>query len=1227
MNCMNDENQPEIIWAPQEGSQELFLSCPVYEVLYEGTRGCQKTDSLLMDFAQDTGQGYGRAWRGIIFRRTYKQLDDLIERAKHWFYRIFPGIRYNEAKYVWTWPDGEQLLFRHMLNISDYENYHGHEYSSYHKCLVEYSNGKKVEARHVKVGDVIQTLDGPHRVLKVFHYKKHAIELSLFDSHSNLIGRQLQGILHPVLTTAGWQRLGLSCLSQISPQSSSWEPLSKEVEKFLLGIHREIIASFYLMLQNPLDGSISRLNQVQFSSLRQILNQLRDTSYRYDAFPGSVLCRGQDNEQVFASEPNTENAFSSSQSNSQNVQQLASLCASSTNLLLWIHQVRARLIQSILSRGFGRCSSRLRLKSLFGPQSFFEIQSNFLQPFLSSLSMQGQIAWNDTFSCAQFLRQEALSSLDNCQHEYDSNDGILLRVLGTDQFSFPSRNDVQEPSRASLRKDVHDTKQTCNHRGNNSNAYTHPYTHEFCQTTVPLKPYCFSVRALPGSPIPMVDFMIEKSNHYITHLMPNNQGQNGSNSIQVVNSNSYIAFEELTNWPDDKCYETMKACCRSSRPNMPRKYRANTNPWGVGRCVPFGEVLTPDGWKDIRDFSVGDEVFTVTEGRWLKKTKVDQMHAEDFEGYLCNVGIRGLSMHCTEDHSVVALPTPKKHPDHIKLYPFSELPGQAYILKCVRYMPEVTLDYFVVPTIKTRKRRIKQPSQIPYKYYAELMGWWLSEGCCVDRDKAFVITQVNIEGQRQIENLLQRCGFKYSKVGKNFTCYAPDWWAYLKQFGKCYAKFIPKPLKESHCLKPLFNALVDGDGHWVIPGRSGHFYSTSLKLIDDFSEIAIKLGFAVSHTSRLRSDRTRRGYCVLFKTLKTNSCQVLTGNHRYNVATKNARNANTQKYWFRGKIYCLGIKDTNTFLLRQNGSVWVSGNSWVKRYFIDPAPPGAIMTNKQGEQRVRIHGTIYENKALMQADPDYVKRLESIKDVNKRKAWLFGDWNVASGGPLEDYWDEATHVVEPFKIPFSWYVDRSFDWGSAKPFSVGWWAQSDGCEVTLTGGTKRTFPRGTLFHIYEMYGWNGNENEGCNKLATKIAEEIKEAEASEDFKKIAGDNIVHIGPADSAIFDEVNGMCIAKDMKRKGVTWAKAKKGPGSRRQGLEKLRRYLDNATKFPMEEPGLFIFSNCRHFIRTVPSLPRSITNVEDVDTNAEDHAYDSCRYRLTAKRYINRQQEKYR
>ena len=117
-------------------------------------------------------------------------------------------------------------------------------------------------------------------------------------------------------------------------------------------------------------------------------------------------------------------------------------------------------------------------------------------------------------------------------------------------------------------------------------------------------------------------------------------------------------------------------------------------------------------------------------------------------------------------------------------------------------------------------------------------------------------------------------------------------------------------------------------------------------------------------------------------------------------------------------------------------------------------------------------------------------------------------------------------------------------------------------------------------------------------------------------EEIIGYN-VHAGPADTSIFDVTNGNSIADTMALARVSWTRADKSPGSRKQGWQKLRSMMKASLNVkagkPMEEPGLFVFDNCRQWIRTVPVLPRDERDADDVDTNAEDHTGDETRYRV--------------
>jgi hypothetical protein len=296
------------------------------------------------------------------------------------------------------------------------------------------------------------------------------------------------------------------------------------------------------------------------------------------------------------------------------------------------------------------------------------------------------------------------------------------------------------------------------------------------------------------------------------------------------------------------------------------------------------------------------------------------------------------------------------------------------------------------------------------------------------------------------------------------------------------------------------------------------------------------------------------------------------------------------------------------------------GHNWVKASFIDPQPPLRVWRtpkNEGGFLRQYVPALLEDNPTLMESDPDYESRLEGLGSPDLVRAMRKGDWNIVSGGALDDLWDPAIHVIPGFDIPPTWRVDRSFDWGSSKPFSVGWWARSDGLPVAARDDTPRlfdqlVFPAGTLIRIHELYGWSGRADEGCRAPSSEIARRILEQERTAAV--LEGLHVLP-GPADTNIYQENDGKSIADKMAKAGVRWVPAIKGPGSRKTGLELLRERLKAGLARPMEEPGLFVFEGCRHFIRTVPVLPRSESDPEDVETKAEDHVYDEVRYRLLA------------
>jgi len=300
------------------------------------------------------------------------------------------------------------------------------------------------------------------------------------------------------------------------------------------------------------------------------------------------------------------------------------------------------------------------------------------------------------------------------------------------------------------------------------------------------------------------------------------------------------------------------------------------------------------------------------------------------------------------------------------------------------------------------------------------------------------------------------------------------------------------------------------------------------------------------------------------------------------------------------------------------------GERWKTLVILDSVDPE---TGEKDPPRAAIHGHLRENRILLSADPNYERTvMAAATSKAQAAAWKDGRWDVVAGGMFDDVWSMSANVLPRFFVPSSWTVRRAFDWGSARPFSVGWWAVSDGSDLRLPDGSVRSTVRSDLIRVAEWYGWTGRPNEGTRSLASEITKGIVRRELAWGWRKPNEPGCrVQPGPADSSIFTIENGRSIAHDMAAPvliegvqfpGITWIPSDKRPGSRVAGWLEMRQMIRDARPerkgIPRERPGLFVCSDvCDQFLRTVLGLPRDTLNPDDVDTEAEDHVADETRY----------------
>lgn len=267
-----------------------------------------------------------------------------------------------------------------------------------------------------------------------------------------------------------------------------------------------------------------------------------------------------------------------------------------------------------------------------------------------------------------------------------------------------------------------------------------------------------------------------------------------------------------------------------------------------------------------------------------------------------------------------------------------------------------------------------------------------------------------------------------------------------------------------------------------------------------------------------------------------------------------------------------------------------------------------IFKSANGGTRVFIPSRLRDNKYLGE---EYIRNLREACAGNDAllNAWLDGDWSIVEGAFFENW--RAEHVIEPFDIPHDWLRFRSFRWGSARPFSVGWWTLAGDDYVGNTvndTGDRRTIAKGSLVRYREWYGAKpGQPDTGLKLQAEAIAAGI--IERTGPLERIA----YTVGSP--GIFGAKGGPSIAERMAIAGVpvltaseNFAKNIGNSGA----WDQLRARLVGQDGIP----AIFCFNTCRDSVRTIPALQHDRDHPEDVDDESEDHAAIDWRFAVMSR-----------
>ena len=255
------------------------------------------------------------------------------------------------------------------------------------------------------------------------------------------------------------------------------------------------------------------------------------------------------------------------------------------------------------------------------------------------------------------------------------------------------------------------------------------------------------------------------------------------------------------------------------------------------------------------------------------------------------------------------------------------------------------------------------------------------------------------------------------------------------------------------------------------------------------------------------------------------------------------------------------------------------GGSWVRKRYLDPAPPNTSFFGEDKISRKFIPARLEDNPFLAE-DGKYEQMLQSLPPVQKKQL-LEGNWDVSEGAAFVEF-DYDTHCIDPYELPKRWERFKGIDYGYASESAVIWAALDPSDE--------------TLIIYRELYqkGLTGED------LAKKIFEYEKE------------DKLSVSGVLDSAAWARTGttGPTVGEALTMAGHKLRRADK---NRIQGKIQVHERLKLN---PKGRPRLQIFKSCPNLIRELQGIPVDANKPEDVDTKAPDHAYDALRYLIMSR-----------
>lgn len=298
-------------------------------------------------------------------------------------------------------------------------------------------------------------------------------------------------------------------------------------------------------------------------------------------------------------------------------------------------------------------------------------------------------------------------------------------------------------------------------------------------------------------------------------------------------------------------------------------------------------------------------------------------------------------------------------------------------------------------------------------------------------------------------------------------------------------------------------------------------------------------------------------------------------------------------------------------------------HNFLKQLFqIGVSPPEVIFKDPEtGWSSVFIPAKMTDNKFL---DEDYAGALDGLPP-ELAKAYKEGDWDAVEGQALHTL-SKTLHMLRPFIPPRHWTKYMSIDWGTARPFSVGWYCVASE-DVTLKEKgpyPEKNIPQGAIVRYAEWYGWNGKADQGCRMPSHEVTRGIIQREEERD-------DLMDYRIGDSQMWAQTDGISVAERMSQAHPKMILRPSKKDRKQNYAEILARLAGNPyynRDGAMNDlPMFYITSSCDHFWRTVPTLTLDETDPEKgPDDKQENHVYDEMSYGLRSRPFITTEEDRW-